>query len=163
LSKIKQFNLLVEALEHLPNCELSLIGDGPELENLQKLASGKNILCNFYGKLNRNEIVEQLQNSDIFVLPSENEGMSNALMEAMACGLPIIVSKVGGSQELVKNNGFAVENIDAEKIRKLLEFYLEKPEYLTTHGEESRKIAKTMSWKQVADSYFKLYESFRKD
>lgn len=162
LSKIKQFNLLVEALEHLPNCELSLIGDGPELENLQKLAKEKNILCNFYGKLNRNEIVEHLQNSDIFVLPSENEGMSNALMEAMACGLPIIVSKVGGSQELVKNNGFAVENIDAEKIRKLLKFYLEKPEYLTKHGEESRKIALTMSWKQVSNAYFELYASFKK-
>ncbi len=160
LSKIKQFNILIEALAGLENCSLQLIGDGPELFDLKKIAEEKKVHCTFSGKLNRTELIAALQNSDLFVLPSENEGMSNALLEAMACGLPVIVSNVGGSAELVDNNGFIIEAIDSEKIRQTLILYSESNLLLKEHGINSRKKALEMSWLKVANRYLNLYKKF---
>ena len=85
------------------NVRLVIIGSGPMLPELQKRAHDLGILdaCIFEGS--SNQVAEWLQIIDIFVLPSLSEALSNALMEAMACGCCPIASRVGGNPELIED------------------------------------------------------------
>ena len=69
------------------------------------------------------------QTSDLFILPSETEGLSNAMLEAMACGLPVAATRVGAAVELVRNgeNGRLVTAGDNAELSEALEFFLSKP------------------------------------
>ena len=63
-------------------------------------------MVEFVGQKNKKEIVPFYQNADLFILPSAKEGMPNVVLEAMACGLPIIMTPCEGSKELVQDNGY---------------------------------------------------------
>jgi len=80
-----------------------LVGSGPERERLQILSTDtlEGRVC-FAGDSGR--VPELLNAMDVFVLPSLNEGMSNTLLEAMACGLPALATNVGGNPEIIENN-----------------------------------------------------------
>jgi glycosyltransferase involved in cell wall biosynthesis len=89
------------AAQSCPNLHLLLVGDGPEREALEAMARDLNIreVVTFVGR--HTDVKPFLQAADIFVLPSEKEGMSNALLEAMATGLPCIATPVGASPQLL--------------------------------------------------------------
>jgi glycosyltransferase involved in cell wall biosynthesis len=131
LHKQKNIDTLIRAGQILArendNFKILLIGDGKERENLEKLARKLNITdkVEFPGK--RDDVWEILNISHLFVLPSSKEGMSNALLEAMAAGLPAVVSDIEENKELVDSgkNGYTFkvrdENDLAEKIKRLQE------------------------------------------
>lgn len=96
--------------------------------------------------------------ADLFVLPAKNEGMPVAALEAMACGLPVIMTDVGGSDELIDGNGFVVPKGNPTALREAIGQYIRNPALLIKHGKRSREIAETMSWKTVAEQYLELYE-----
>ena len=87
--------------------KLLIVGDGPYKPTLQELVKKyhANHYVSFEGYKNKNQIRDYYQNSDIFILPSLSEGMPNVVLEAMACGLPIIMTPCEGSKELINNNG----------------------------------------------------------
>ena len=95
----KGFEFLIKALQGIDNIELSLIGEGYLKEELELLATRLGVRVHFLGKVNHESIPGYLRQADVFVLPSLNEGMSNAIIEAMACGLPVIATDTGGSKE----------------------------------------------------------------
>lgn len=130
----KGFDLLIKALAQLkiPSniWSLKIIGEGPERKNLQNLIDLLGLTNNIelLGQLTRNNIAKVLSDSDIFILPSRSENFSVAIIEALACGLPVITSDCGGSAECINDsNGilFQAENIDAlaESIMKVLSQY----------------------------------------
>lgn len=105
LAAVKNYPLLLQALAQLPAAipwRLALIGDGPERGNLQETIGRLGIegRVSFLG--HRNDVAELLGGIDIFVLPSISEGMSNTLLEAMAAGVAVIASDVGGNREIVE-------------------------------------------------------------
>ena len=100
LEKQKDHKTLIEAMKYLKGYTLLLIGEGKEKENLEKLAEGLNV--KFLG--NRKDVASILKQSDVFVLPSLTEGMSNALLEAMALSLPCVVSNIEQNKVVIKNN-----------------------------------------------------------
>lgn len=153
----KGYQFLLPALEGLP-VKLKLIGDGNMFKELKELAKKHNVDVSFMGKKEHSSIPKYLQEADVFILPSLNEGMSNSVLEAMACGLPVIVTNVGGSQELIKGNGFIVEKGNIVELRKAIEKYLDNPKLIKQHSIESRKIAEQMSWHKVAEDYKRLYD-----
>ncbi|MDL1964023.1 MAG: glycosyltransferase family 4 protein, partial [Deltaproteobacteria bacterium] len=108
----KGIRFLIEAVGRLKNdpVELTLIGDGNCEEELKELAKdlGVSDRVMFKGYVNHDSIGEIYRKSDLFVLPSQNEGMSNALLEAMASGLSVIVTDTGGTTELLDGNGVVV-------------------------------------------------------
>ncbi len=95
-----------------------MVGDGPLLEQCRSLLAGAG-----FGELawlpgTRSDIPEILASLDCFVLPSQAEGISNTILEAMACGLPVIATDVGGNRELVARGctGLLVPSADADAL-----------------------------------------------
>lgn len=85
-------------LAAIPNARLIVVGDGPERGRLEASAP-EGVL--FLG--DRGDVPELLRAFDLFVLPSANEGISNTVLEAMASGVPVVASRVGGNPELVED------------------------------------------------------------
>lgn len=118
LAAIKNYPLLLEALAHAvkraPALKLVMVGDGSERAKLEVLVSrlGMSDQVRFLGE--RKDVCDCLALSDIFALPSFYEGISIALLEAMAAGLPAVVTRVGGNPEVIIDgeNGFLVESGD---------------------------------------------------
>ncbi len=159
ISKIKGYDVLIKALSKLSDkVELTLIGDGPELHTLQNQARELGFDVNFASRLEKEKVVEYLQQSDVYMLTSLSEGMSNSLLEAMSCGLPIVTTPVGGADELLSDNGFIIEKESEEAILKAVRLYLTNKELRISQGEKSRAIAKKFSWAQVSQDYYQLYQ-----
>ena len=153
----KGYSFLIEAIADLSTIELWLIGDGNLKEELENQAKNQNAQVKFLGKKNHEEIAGLLKQADVFVLPSLNEGMSNSILEAMACGLPIITTDTGGSVELIKDNGFIVEKKSPESIKEAVIKISNNAELINFMSKMSRNVAEKMSWTKVADSYIKKY------
>lgn len=143
--------------------KIILAGEGNEKRDLEILTEKLGIAesIQFTGSVNHDKISEFYNQADVFVLTSLNEGMSNAMLEALASGLPIITTLTGGAQELVQEgvNGFFIKTKDSKDLAKKMERILSNPELCEKMGEESRKIAEKMSWKNVAEKYFEEYKN----
>ena len=106
----KKVDLLILAVKNLnnefPGIKLKIIGEGPEKEYLKNLAKKLNIIDNidFLGKIeNRKEMIKVLKKSHVFALPSVVEGFGMVIIEAMACGLPYVVSDIPPLREITIN------------------------------------------------------------
>jgi len=146
---------LLKAVKGL-DVKLTLIGEGNQEKELKEFAEKNKLNVKFLGKVNHSDIVKFYQKSDVFVLPSLNEGMSNSVLEAMGCGLPVIVTDTGG-KELINGNGFVVPVKDSEKLRDCIVEYAGNSELVKKHGKKSRDIALKLGWDRVAKDYFKVY------
>lgn len=117
LSVVKRVDRLINAFDPAAGgrrCRLFLMGDGPLKDDLVALAASKR----HAGKITflglRDTVVDFLRMSDVFVLPSENEGLSNAMMEAMATGLICVVTQTPGAAEVIDEGrtGFIIERTE---------------------------------------------------
>lgn len=156
---IQAFNVLSKRYDFL---RLVIVGDGNEKESLENLvfSLGLKDKVLFTGPVLHEKVLEYYQKANIFALPSMNEGMSNTMLEALACGLPLVSTNTGGTKELIEDgqNGFIVKMKEyydlAEKIEKfLLNRNLEKE-----MGQKSRELAEKLAWSVVADKYINLYD-----
>jgi glycosyltransferase involved in cell wall biosynthesis len=111
----KGYQYLIEAvplvLTELPGARFVLVGEGPERLRLEQLAAELGVAgrVQFLGQ--RTDVSAVLPEFDVFVLPSITEGMPNAVLEAMAAGIPVVASRVGGVPEIVQDGetGLLVE------------------------------------------------------
>ncbi|MDF2903478.1 MAG: glycosyl transferase group 1 family protein [Bacillus sp. (in: firmicutes)] len=161
----KNQKLLIEALafikEETPNAKLLLAGEGPLLETCRDLAKTLDVkeMVDFLGF--RKDIGELLNMCDIAVASSLREGLPVNIMEAMACGLPVVASANRGHNELIsRNNGFLVtpENM-IDFGNKLIELYQSK-DLCKKMGFESEKRIKIFSLDQVGLELVKIYTSY---
>ncbi|WP_296880380.1 glycosyltransferase [Thomasclavelia sp.] len=110
LSKRKNHELVIKALKNKPNITYLICGQGNLKDYLEKIADENNVDLRLLGF--RNDRIELIKISDIFVFPSLQEGLPVALMEAMACGCVCVVSKIRGNVDLISNNLFDPLDID---------------------------------------------------
>jgi sugar transferase (PEP-CTERM/EpsH1 system associated) len=141
---------------------LLMVGDGPLREVLERQAQALGIahLTCFAG--DRSDVAQLLQCMDVFVLPSLAEGISNTILEAMATGLPVLATRVGGNVELVQDgaNGALFEPADVAALKRLLASYLADPLTRRRHGERSRRLAvEGFSLQAMVEGYRGAYES----
>jgi len=156
----KGYGYLLNALKDIKaHFELVIVGDGVECDDLKKTARKQNIPVRFDGFLTHDAVVTRLKQAELFVSPSLNEGMSNAVLEAMSCGLPIIATDVGGAKELIQGNGLIVEKGSVENLKKALKTYRGNRSLLIEHGTESRRIAEQMPWSKTAARYLEVYRA----
>jgi len=162
----KGLNYLIEAIAKLtpkyPQIKLKIMGDGNARVALEKQVEKLNISdkTEFLGRIPREKTTSYYQESSLFVLPSLNKGMSNAMLEALASGLPIITTNTGGAEELVSNekNGYLIKMKNSADIAKKIEKLITHPELRKKMGKASREKALEMNWKKIAEDYYKLYE-----
>lgn len=167
LDPIKRHDLLFQAFSKLDHkkykLKLVVIGRGSENSKLQELAKKLpySERIKFWGECE--EVAKLYRLIDIFVLPSENEGISNTILEAMASGLPVIATKVGGNPELVQHEhtGLLIPPNDCDELVNALNFYIEKtPEMRKVHGSNARERAVSkFSLDRMIKQYETLYKS----
>ena len=142
--------------------KLVVVGDGPYREQLETITREYKVadMVEFVGQKNKKEIVPFYQNADLFILPSAKEGMPNVVLEAMACGLPIIMTPCEGSKELVQDNGYILLTSEmGEKIQQLLR----NKEMLQNLGHNSRRIVEEQfCWGHVVENYLTLMSKYNK-
>ena len=122
----KGHDVLIDAAVHVlrrfPDARFEVVGDGPELGTLMALVSARALTRSFSFLGHRNDVAARLGRADIFVLPSRSEAFPNAVLEAMAAGLPIVATGVGGIPELIVDgiNGLLVPAGDSEALAERL-------------------------------------------
>jgi phosphatidylinositol alpha-1,6-mannosyltransferase len=140
--------------------QLSLVGTGDNEQPLRRLAAELGVAgrVDFTGFVDRDGMPAVYNRADIFVLPSESEGMSIALLEAMASGLPVVVTATGGTDELVtpELNGLVVPWADVGRLAEALARLVAQPELRAAMGERSRERARAFAWDEIARQYVEL-------
>ena len=98
-------HLAIEALLHLPHFRLVLVGEGPQRANLERLSSNLHLSSRvqFLGQVAPVQLALCYSAADLLLLPSSREGWPNVLLEAMACGTPVVATRVGGMTEIVRS------------------------------------------------------------
>ncbi|MCX5797265.1 MAG: glycosyltransferase family 4 protein [Elusimicrobia bacterium] len=138
----------------------ALVGDGLEGEELRTLARASPLAGRIFVLASMERIAEAYAAADVFVLPSVSEGLSNALLEAMASGLAVLGSRVGGTAEAVEEGktGLLFAPQDADELADKLGRFLAEPGLAGRLGAAAReKAARDFSLERVAESYEKLY------
>lgn len=137
-------------------------GEGNAMDELKTQVSdlGMDDKIKFFGHYTREQSPKIYNDADVFVMPSLNEGMSNNLLEALASGMPVLMTPVGGAEELVTDgeNGFLIETENSDVIADKLEYLIENLDRVDEMGRVSRELAEQMSWQVVADDYISFYE-----
>jgi glycosyltransferase involved in cell wall biosynthesis len=159
----KGLDLLLGALSHLQEIpwELTIVGDGPQREPLAEKAKELHIdhRIIFTGWLGRQAVIAQYQQANMFVFPSRHEGMPNAVLEAMASGLPVIASRISGNEELVVpgSTGLLVPAEDQDSLEAALRTLLSNPTLRQRYGAAGySKVAAEFSWTSVSQRYQEL-------
>jgi glycosyltransferase involved in cell wall biosynthesis len=148
------------AMPHPDGATLLIVGDGPlrrELEG-EAVARALGLSVRFLG--NQPDVSPFYLIADVFVLPSVTEGLSNALLEAMAAGLPVVASDVGGNREVVEHgaSGFLVDWTDPRAPARLVTRLLRDAPLRTRIGEAARRRAACYSIAAVGERYCQLYQ-----
>ena len=141
------------------NVRLIIVGNGPYKEELEKLTKECDAekFVRFEGQRNKDELLQYYQNADVFILPSMQEGMPNVVLEAMACGLPVVMTPCEGSKELIKDNGYVVP---VEEFSNRLIFLANHSEVCLEMGEESKRIVDSgFVWEQKVQEYIRILEN----
>ncbi len=145
LHKQKNLPILIKALQYLDdNFILIIVGDGPERNRLIRLIKELKLNHRVYFLGIRFDIVNILNSSDIFILPSKIEGMSNALLEAMALKKSCIVSNIPQNKELIEDNvNGLIFKTDCEKDLSQKVLYVLKNEKNIAYGENAYQTIKS--------------------
>jgi glycosyltransferase involved in cell wall biosynthesis len=166
----KGIKYLIEAMDALKTdipFVLTVIGEGNAKARLERMVKDRGLTSriDFAGRVPREETLAYYREADIFVLPSLNEGMSNAMLEALACGLPVITTRTGGAAELVREgvNGFLVKQGDADDLARALRTLAQDAALRKRMGAKSRLVAESMSWASVATRSVRMYRETLKN
>ena len=139
----------------------NIAGDGYQRQELESYALklGIDQIIIFHGWLGKQELLALYQKADCIVNPSLYEGMSNVLLEAMACAVPVIASHVTGNDALVENKwtGYLFDLDKPEELIDLLVSVVEDPAMIKPLGENARRqVIKNYSWHKIVEEYVML-------
>ena len=146
-----------------PTAKLMIVGDGEYRSELEKLVEINMLSATveFTGLIPNSEVPAYLRNADIFLLPSLYEGLPLTLLEAMACGLPVISTPVSISPEIIATwkNGYVIPFKSPNAISESVIDLLSNPDKRREFGLNSFKAAnETLAWEKVAKQYAELYQ-----
>ncbi|MCX2981292.1 TIGR03088 family PEP-CTERM/XrtA system glycosyltransferase [Halieaceae bacterium IMCC14734] len=162
-SLLKAVHQLLQAQPALRNTiSVTLVGDGPLLQELKLLAKELVLDDIVIMAGNRDDIPQLLQQLDLFVLPSLGEGVSNTVLEAMATGLPIIATAVGGNCELVSDgvNGLLTPVCDVNALADALGDLITDADKRQKMGQASLRLVKSgFSWARTVEQYKAVYDA----
>ena len=159
----KRIDLLIKAVSMAKNAGLdvclNIAGEGNLGGELRKLSQELNVSERifFLGRIPSENMPQIYRQNDVFVMSSAHEGMSNAMLEAMASGLPIITTRCEGVEELITDNGIVTERADAESFAEALKILAQGDKSYKQMCTASRIQAEKLSWNTVAQQYLDCY------
>jgi len=163
LSVTKRIEILIDAVYLLIKqgykVRFLIIGGGAGEESLRRLIMGKNLtpFVELTGRMESEQMPGLYRDSDIYISATMQEGMSNAMLEAMASGLPIITTRCEGVEELIIDNGIIVEQADAKSMAEAIQQLANEFNKYEQMSVGARKQAERFTWKKVADEYLECY------
>ena len=163
----KNIKMLLKAFQSVAekkkDVKLFIIGDEPtkDLQNeLYQLSLEGRVI--FKGRiLDKQTFVEYYQNALFFVLPSLQEGLGIVVLEALACGIPVVATKCGGPEMVIKDgeNGFLVVNNNPNQLAKAMIYLLEHPELCLKMGENARRdVCENYSVEKIGKRFVEVYQ-----
>lgn len=161
--KVKRIQDVISMFEivhqHVPS-RLLMVGDGPERRHAEEMVRELGIEEDVYFLGSQNAVEEIYSIGDLFVIPSENESFGLSALEAMACGVPVISSNVGGLPELVQDgvNGFTSPVGDVKKMASDAITLLTDDERWKVFSENARRRAEEFETSRIVSQYEALYE-----
>lgn len=168
-NKLKRIDLIINVFERIKQIEkeakLKIIGSGPEDHNLKTLIKQKNLekSVSLLGQLKPDQVKNELINSDLYINASVYESFGQAMLEAMASGLPIIASETPGSKILIDDsiNGYIIKN-DSHEIEnftvRILEILKSKRKLDLMSKKSTYRTKKLFLWDKLVDKYLKIYK-----
>ncbi len=170
LAAVKDQRTLIRALAHIfrespmhrHSLRCILVGDGPERVALEQCIAELELGDRVWLAGDREDIPALLACMDVFVLPSLGEGISNTVLEAMATGLPVIATRVGGNPELVEHgvSGLLVPVGDAEALAQAVRELVDDPARCEQMGRAAvRRIQRDFAWERTVESYLDVYDA----
>ena len=161
LTLVRAFAELCQRRPQDARLRLVLIGDGSMRQELESLVAQTGIQKQVWLAGSVDNVPQLLQSMDVFVLPSLAEGISNTILEAMACGLPVVATRVGGNEELVVEGetGYLVLREDPGAMAEALQHYIEDETLRVAHGAAARRRAETnFSIHGMVNRYLEVYD-----
>ncbi len=169
LTPVKDQQLLLRAVARLRESDpglagrlrLLIVGDGPLYPLLTQLIAELGLQDIVWLTGDRQDVPSLLQVMDIFVLPSLGEGVSNTVLEAMASGLPVIATAVGGNVELVEDgcNGSLIPTGDSLALANALMTLLQDDEERIRRGNNARqRVCQRFDWDKTVAAYLHVYD-----
>lgn len=146
----------------LPEAKLILVGDGEEREHLETLTDNLGIreCVEFAGRVPHERVKDYMNQAEVFVLSSLSEGFPVTILEAMACGLPVVATRVGGVPDIIKNgtNGYLVDTMNQEQIAEALLNLLQDKQLRKDISENNREGVRRYRWDAVAATLEGVYQ-----
>ena len=141
------------------NVCLDIVGEGELWENIEALIQ-KYELQNVYlhGQKTGRELVDFYKSADIFVLPSLKEGISNAMLEALAAGLPVVASDLPEMREILGDCGVLIQDPTATSYARTLDALLSDKQAIQKLCRLSPQKARSYTWENVLDATEDLYK-----
>jgi glycosyltransferase involved in cell wall biosynthesis len=154
----KGHDLVIDAAAELPGTTLLIVGEGPELDRLMSRAAARGISdrVRFLGQLPPARLAEVYSAADVLVLASSREGWANVLLEAMACGTPVIASSVWGTPEVITEPAagtLVLERTGAAFAAALRRIFLAPP-----NREATRAYAERFGWDHTTEGQLKMFD-----
>lgn len=169
LIRRKGLSTLIEALPFLKRrsipFHLLLVGEGPELQPLREQAASLGVggAIEFAGFVKESRLVEAYRGADVFVFPSLLEGFGLVLVEAMACGLPVVANAIAPMTEVVGDAGLLVPPSDPGALGEALARLAADPDLRAAlAGRARRRVEDRFLWRRVALQTLEHYERARR-
>ncbi|MEW5977563.1 MAG: glycosyltransferase [Acidobacteriota bacterium] len=153
VAREKDLDVLIEVYDQLarrrPECTLAVVGDGPYLPLMRERLQHANVV--FTGFLVGEELSQAYASSDIFIFPSTTDTFGNVVLEAMASGLPVVVSDKGGPKEFVQHGrtGLVTQARNPERLLLAVETLIDNPTLRSQMARNGRSFAENRSWEQI--------------
>jgi glycosyltransferase involved in cell wall biosynthesis len=158
----KDYKTIIEALnllnQHFTDFHYLIVGEGPERKNIECLIQKNNLQDNITILGRRTDIKDLLNASDVFIHSSRGEGCSNAILEAMSCGLPVIATDTGGTSEIIQDDfGYLFPFKDVNSLYSIMKSLIENKTGLENMGKASKIFAKNnFSVQKMMTEYKKI-------
>jgi glycosyltransferase involved in cell wall biosynthesis len=158
LAPEKRIHLLKPLLETIPRTRLALVGDGPQRRLLEQNFAGMPVT--FTGYLNGDELAAAYASADIFVFTSHHESFGLVLAEAIASGLPVVSSRVGGAEDVIQHGetGYVFDVDDLYQFREYVCALVADGEKRRQMGTKARKFSETLVWEDIMRDLSHFYE-----
>jgi len=164
-AKGKGLDYLIDAFSILkkrhPDITLTMVGTGPDKDNITQKIRDLNLESNIIMKdfVPNSEIVDMYQNSSVFVLPSLEEGVPRTILEAMACGIPVVCSRLPQLVDIVDGCGMLVPVKDAQALADSVSKVLSDSSLAEKFRKNGRRnVVENHSWKDTVKKTVQLYK-----